>query len=240
MRLRMVIESIRGSIYRRGMTRTLILAWDRVVGRGAARTDSESSLRFDSDHGVDTAGFLSLEEIGIDEAKRASSVAYEAVPPALLGAILESLALAHERVTFIDLGAGKGRALLEAARFPFKRIVGVELSVPLAAMASANLARLPIAARRCLDAEVVQADAADHALPPGDLVVFLFNPFGEQVMTRVLARIDAHRATDPAPEIHVIYVNPVLMRLFDRSPFLERVAYRAHPTHDVAVYRARR
>jgi SAM-dependent methyltransferase len=42
---------------------------------------------------------------------------------------------------FVDLGCGEGRMLLEAARrYRFKRVVGVELSGQLAAVASRNVA----------------------------------------------------------------------------------------------------
>ena len=42
--------------------------------------------------------------------------------------------------TFVDLGAGMGRAMLLAADYPFRAVVGVELHPTLARIARANLA----------------------------------------------------------------------------------------------------
>ena len=47
--------------------------------------------------------------------------------PALEQALRE-LAVPYRRFTFLDFGAGKGRAVLVAARFPFQSVVGVEYS----------------------------------------------------------------------------------------------------------------
>jgi len=40
---------------------------------------------------------------------------------------------------FIDLGSGKGRTLLMASDYPFRRIVGVELLLALHQIAQENL-----------------------------------------------------------------------------------------------------
>ena len=46
---------------------------------------------------------------------------------------------AIEEVSFIDVGAGMGRAVLLAAELPFRRVVGVELNPTLARIARKNL-----------------------------------------------------------------------------------------------------
>ena len=50
-------------------------------------------------------------------------------PAAELVEILADLGIYYPDCVFLDLGAGKGRALLLASQFPFKRIVGVEFSI---------------------------------------------------------------------------------------------------------------
>ena len=44
----------------------------------------------------------------------------------------------HDRFTFVDFGAGKGRVLMMACEYPFKQVIGVELSRKLHATASRN------------------------------------------------------------------------------------------------------
>jgi len=56
--------------------------------------------------------------------------------------------------TFVDVGSGKGRVLLLAARHPFKRVVGIEFSPSLCEQARRNIeifrAQVPRSARRVL------------------------------------------------------------------------------------------
>jgi tRNA1(Val) A37 N6-methylase TrmN6 len=75
--------------------------------------------------------------------------------------------------TFLDLGAGKGRAVfLAAARYPFKRVIGVELSKDLSDVARANIDRLRDQLI-CQDVHIVNADVLDYEIPDDVTVVFL-------------------------------------------------------------------
>ncbi len=67
---------------------------------------------------------------------------------------------------FLDYGSGKGRVLLMAAQFAFRRVIGVEYSEELNRVARRNIER---AGRRCVckEIEVVTADAAEFRVPPG-------------------------------------------------------------------------
>jgi tRNA G46 methylase TrmB len=61
--------------------------------------------------------------------------AYHAVPAWLIRETLNSIPLQPNVFAFIDMGSGKGRALLVASEFPFARIVGVEISRELSGIA---------------------------------------------------------------------------------------------------------
>jgi SAM-dependent methyltransferase len=74
---------------------------------------------------------------------------------------------------FLDLGAGKGRVLYQAAKRPFKRVIGVEIAERLASVARANLDRNR-GELRCQDIEVVTSDATDYRIPDDVTVVYLF------------------------------------------------------------------
>jgi tRNA1(Val) A37 N6-methylase TrmN6 len=45
------------------------------------------------------------------------------------------------RDVFVDFGSGKWRAIFWAARYPFRRVIGVELSAQLNALARRNINR---------------------------------------------------------------------------------------------------
>ena len=131
---------------------------------------------------------------------------YEPTPLPLLEALFAELPVAGR--TFVDVGCGKGRVLLWAARSPFVRVVGVEHDAALADIARRNLRRAVDPQRRCRDVDVVTDDAAAAAWPLGPLVVFLYNPFDAAVMVEVVASLERSLAAHPRP-CRVVYVHPL-------------------------------
>jgi predicted RNA methylase len=104
---------------------------------------------------------------------------------------------------FVDLGAGKGRALLTVGRLTYRRVVGVELDPELAQCARRNVAQ----ARRRLRAGTIACETANvRAWPfPDDAsTVFLFNPFYGQAFRRVITRIFDSYDQNPR-RIHIVY-----------------------------------
>ena len=121
-------------------------------------------------------------------------------------------AMKHVKVTaqqdvFLDYGSGKGRALVMAGKYPFKRIIGVEYSAELNQTARENVNR----ARRklkCKDISVVTADASTWALPNDVTVIYLFNPFDGEILAQSFERI--HESLLAAPRtITIVYGNPL-------------------------------
>jgi hypothetical protein len=100
----------------------------------------------------------------------------------------------------VDLGSGKGRALLLAAHHPFKRIVGIEFAEELHRAAAANVELMRDASR----IELIHGDASEYSLPPGPVVLYLYNPFDRPLMTAVAKNTLANWAADPRP-VQVIY-----------------------------------
>jgi predicted RNA methylase len=108
---------------------------------------------------------------------------------------------------FIDLGSGMGRMVLRATDYPFRRVVGVERSSDLHAIAVENLEQLR---RRgyCGEVELVCADVVDFDFPDDATVVFLYNPFQGDVFDEAMRRVFA--SFDQAPRrLRILYRNPV-------------------------------
>src|SRR5271166_1783309 len=105
---------------------------------------------------------------------------YQPTDPALFHEMLDALkaaaALDFREFTFLDLGSGKGRTLLMAADYPFRRIVGVELLPTLHQIAQENLHRYHNQSQRCFTVETICGDATEFAFPAEAIVLFLFNP----------------------------------------------------------------
>lgn len=166
----------------------------------AARLSSH--VRFEWILGVDTAGRIPLEDLGVAGPGREN---YSPVSWPALRRALPRGELGPDDV-FLDLGAGKGRMLLIAARRPIRRAIGVEISPELADVARANLRRaashLP-----CSKADVVTADAACYRVPDDVSVVHIFNPFSGPVLTAAIDRV--LESIDRAPRaVRLVYSNP--------------------------------
>ena len=123
----------------------------------------------------------------------------------------------YSQYTFIDMGSGKGRVLFVAAEYPFRKVMGVEFSKELHEEAVANLKQYNYRGRRCADIEPVLADAREFEFPEDNLVIYLFNPFGEEVTGRMLENLE--RSLERHPR-HVI----VVMLWPEHSDVVERMA----------------
>src|ERR1700754_2802509 len=87
--------------------------------------DETTNLLFDRRLGVRTSGTIGLEELGISAEGRQP---YRPIGWFTLRRILPLNTVTADDV-FLDVGCGMGRAvLIAAAGFPFRRIIGVELS----------------------------------------------------------------------------------------------------------------
>lgn len=99
----------------------------------------------------------------------------------------------------LDVGCGKGLVLMRASAEPFSRIVGVEFAASLVAVAEQNLARFRQRRPEAAPIEVVHADAATYEIPADLHVIYLFNPFSEAVLERVMDQVRASHAAVPRP-----------------------------------------
>jgi SAM-dependent methyltransferase len=125
--------------------------------------------------------------------------------------------------TFVDLGSGKGRTLLMASDYPFRRIIGVELLPSLHQIAQENVRQYKSASQKCFALESICADATDFPLPEEPLVIFLFNPFPESGMRQVVANLERSLRAHPRP-VFVLYHNPLLEHTLAESKRLRKIA----------------
>lgn len=132
---------------------------------------------------------------------------YEPTPLADFNSFLKALPadLEPATTTFVDVGSGMGRVVLLAAKLPFKQIVGIEVSPALHEIAKENLANYPAAHKVCHDIRFIRADASSRALPKGDLLVYLYNPFDAIAMRAFAQRLIGRRGEDA---VWVMYHTP--------------------------------
>jgi SAM-dependent methyltransferase len=118
--------------------------------------------------------------------------------------------------TFIDLGSGKGRTLLMASDYPFRRIIGVELLPTLNLIAQENLSKYHNENQKCSTIESICADATEFTFPAEPTLLFLFNPFPEAGLQQVIANL-GHSLHQNPREFLVLYHNPLLGRAFEET-----------------------
>ena len=142
---------------------------------------------------------------------------YQPTDAALFREMLGSLPIDFSEFTFVDVGSGKGRTLLMASEYPFRRIVGVEVLPELDRAAQENIRSFKSPAQCCMQIESVCADAREFVLPEEPLVLYLFNPLAEAALRGVIGRLKQ----SPRP-LWVVYHNPLLDSVLVESGWLER------------------
>ena len=130
---------------------------------------------------------------------------YQPTDAALFREMLGSLPIDFSEFTFVDVGSGKGRTLLMASEYPFRRIVGVEVLPELDRAAQENIRSFKSPAQCCMQIESVCADAREFVLPEEPLVLYLFNPLAEAALRGMIGRLKQ----SPRP-LWVVYHNPLL------------------------------
>jgi SAM-dependent methyltransferase len=178
---------------------------------------------FDVEHNVDTFGDIDLALLDIHAANYLTGKRYQPVPPVALKEILSGLAIDYDRFTFVDLGSGKGRALLVASEFPFKKIVGVEFARDLHDIAQDNILRFKNKAQRCMSLVSISADALEYTIPCEPLVVYSYNAFEEQVLLTVVERIRTCLERSPREAYLILHNFPELTNNLSRDGFWNNV-----------------
>ena len=107
---------------------------------------------------------------------------------------------------FIDVGCGMGRVAFEAADYPFRRVLGVDIAPELVEAANAvidkNRHKL-----RCQDVELAVADAATYRIPDDVTVAYVANPVEGELFEALLARLIESVDRNPR-RVRLIYVDP--------------------------------
>jgi hypothetical protein len=224
------LDRIRKSLTQRGWIGTAKMCWVMMLaylspaGRRREARRRQIDAEFDEKYGVDTGGTLRFKPEDVVGENWALGGHYEAVEPSSFAEVLNHVQVPFSEFTFIDFGSGKGRSLLLASDFPFKRIVGVEFCPELNVVARENILRYPAAVARREQIEILDADATQYEIPDDPLVIFLNNPFGAPVMTKVVERVAESFQRNPR-RIVIIYFWPFFADLWEKAGFLKRIPH---------------
>jgi SAM-dependent methyltransferase len=158
---------------------------------------------YDGTNGTDTGGIQRIASLTVLGSNAPFAIDHIASDPADFHPAMTMVDISLESATFLDLGAGKGRAMLLAADYPFHRVIGVEFAQELYEKAQENIPRAGDDPRLA----IIHGDATETVFPEGPLVIFMFNPFDAPIVRQVAENALASYRIDPRP-MRILYSNP--------------------------------
>jgi SAM-dependent methyltransferase len=181
---------------------------------------------FDLKYGTDTGGIEPLWKFKICSRNARFGASYQATQEQELACAVNYLREDLQTFTFIDIGCGKGRTLLVASDLGFEKVIGIEFVPEFVEIARTNLAK-----RQTDNAAVLHLDAAEFHFPNSNMVVYLYNPFTQEVLRKVVANLqECH-----SKKLYVIYKVPKCAEVLDSSGFLKRFG-RPPATRNVQIW----
>jgi len=189
-----------------------------VRERGVARTlpvlvSHLADLRFEARYGTDTVSWVRIEDLEIDSDNKDRAVDYQPTQRLPLMRLLETLDIPRDRV-FLDLGSGKGKALLIAAEFGFETLRGVEFSPELCRVAEDNCEKYRKRTGNRTSFRIIESDAILYEFTD-EAVIYLFNPFDAWVLRFVMENLAQSLQTHPR-RAWIIYRRPLHREVIER------------------------
>ena len=172
---------------------------------------------FDRKNSIDTAGIVYQTDLRMNNQNQLHATYYQGSDSLPFNNALSSLKINFSEYTFIDFGSGKGKALLLASAYSFKRIIGIEFSENLHAIAQENIRQLTKD-----NIEAYCMDVVKYEIPDESIVCYFFDPFDEYIMTKVINNI-RKVYTLYKRNIVIVYCNYRFFYLFDAEEWLERL-----------------
>ena len=162
---------------------------------------------FDLRYGIDSSQNVSLDKLNFQITNKTEGMEYGTIAPYFIQKILELVKFDTSDI-FVDLGCGKGRVLLIASKFNFKKIIGIEFSPELYLIAQKNIGN-------CLSnnhfntekINLIQKDVLDYVFNHHETVFYLYNSFSIKILKRFCDQIKGSLIINPR-RIIIIYVNP--------------------------------
>lgn len=189
----------------RGLRNTLMILLSYIV-----------DYSFDVRYGTDTRSWASLDGLGIDSSNVQHGEMYQPTLALPLARLFQALQLPSGTV-FVDLGCGKARVLLVASKAGLQTARGVEFSPELCRIARRNCLVFAQKTHVATTFEIIEGDVVNYVIRPDETVFFLYNPFDDQILIRVLANIRASQRARPRP-VWIIYRNAVHSAIIDNTP----------------------
>jgi SAM-dependent methyltransferase len=201
--------------------RLSILKKDGLANTTKRFLSSFSDYFFDLKYGIETFSWMELDELEIDGRKKKRANMYQPTCTLPLRRLLRKLNIPPGKI-LVDLGCGKGIVLMVASEFGFREIRGIEISPVLCDIALRNCSIYKEKTKTQTDITIVMSDVIDYGLNDDEDVFYLFNPFDEYVLWKVLENIMASLQRRNR-EILIIYRNAVDASIIEGSGYFTKI-----------------
>src|SRR4051812_27000389 len=159
-----------------------------------------------------------LNTAGFDRVVASTAYSYMPSNYILLEELFTELNKYSHNGTFLDLGCGKGRAMMVAAHYNFKKIMGVELEKEYCNAIADSIPNIEKELSCKID--VICTDAGEYKIPNDVQTIFFYNPFKETVMEKVVQNLMESIINYNRP-VFVIYLNPLFSSYFINAGFVK-------------------
>ena len=202
--------------------------------------------RYDRIHNIQTTGSINIDSLhDIDSENRDFGRDYVPTPVSILKNSITAIDESIEDFVFVDVGSGKGRMLFAASNYPFKKIIGIEFSSRLCHICQTNINSFINKRIKCRDIEVIKDDIVNYSFPNENLFIFMFNPFSEYPMKKLISNLRNH-ILRTRKILYIAYYNPKHGDILQNSDFLASKNFRRpliycslRPVWPLAVFRSR-
>ena len=166
----------------------------------------KNSAKFDQQFGTRTYGRM---DVPVNEDPRNPTLwGYSAINHDFFREIMQSIPEPLDSYTFVDVGSGKGAAVLMASEFPYKHLVGVELNAELVHDARDNVEKFNTRTGKHIAPEWSVGDFFQWKPPQQPCVFFFNNPFPATLTLLALERLEKMLSEHQYPTILVFRKAP--------------------------------
>ena len=173
--------------------------------------------KFEKQLGIDTHSIVNLNKLTLVGEYSDQNHHYQGASYYILFSIFEKLPKETKQFPLIDYGCGKGRALFVAEQCGFINLVGVDIAKELIDDANTNKAVYQNKNDKSTISFLFE-DATKYTIPNDAKVFYFFNPFGEEVLEKVIFNIKESVQKYPR-KIYCIYLNPKYKAVFEKNDF---------------------
>jgi len=175
-------------------------------------------ILFDFQYETDTRKWVDLNDLSITSDNKKSGILYVPSPVWSSRKLFSKLSIPTNSI-LVDFGCGKGRVLMIASEFGFKKVKGVDFSSDLCKIAINNCNKYKEKNGNNTEYQIFESDVVEYNIKGDENFFYLYNPFDDKVLDQVLNNIILSITENPR-RVWIIYREAIYHNLIqDKNEF---------------------